>query len=378
MGRRGRGEGSYRETSTGQWQAIASGGFDAAGKRVRPSKTCGTKREALAWLREVHQEITGGTLPRSGTTTLADYLRGWLASTATALDPSTQRTYLRQLGHLLPHCGAVTLAKTRPHDIEQLIAAARAAGCPAYTAGKALAVLKSSLADAVQSGILGKNPAAGVRRPKSDPRPIRPLSAEQARHFLGVAREHRRFALFCLALDAGMRQGELLGLHWPDVDLDAATLRVVQSLDEDMTLRGPARHDRFRLKPPKSARSRRTISLAPGTIQALRELWGRSGCPKTGLVFRPCRSRARTPYVSKHAISTQLQKLLDQAGLPPMPFHGLRHTSATLLLRAGVNVRVVSERLGHQDVGTTLRVYAHVLSDDPALAAASVQAGLYG
>jgi len=185
------------------------------------------------------------------------------------------------------------------------------------------------------------------------------LAPEDILKFLEVAKETRHYTLFYTALHTGMRLGELLGLRWCDVDLDImASLSVVQSLYK--------RSGVCKMVQPKSLRSRRRIALSPslaillrqykGDQQAERILLGRP-LRDSDLVFSDPAGKPLDPSVVSHRFG----KLLHKAGLPHVRFHDCRHSHATLLLKAGVHPKIVSERLGHANIGITLDLYSHIL-----------------
>jgi integrase len=185
--------------------------------------------------------------------------------------------------------------------------------------------------------------------------------------------------LFVLALATGMRQGELLALHWRDVDLEQRVLSVRWSLRYHQGV--------FTVKEPKTRRSRRRIALAEQTVEALRTHRARQlkerlkagkawvGNSWDDLVF--C-SAIGSPLTSNGQVRSTLRRIIRHAGLPMIRFHDLRHTCATLALASNVNPKVVSEMLGHSTVAITLDVYSHVLPDMQQDAAAAVAAMLYG
>jgi integrase len=219
-------------------------------------------------------------------------------------------------------------------------------------------------------------PAADVVKARPDERETQYLTEPQTQRLLEAARSHRLNALFALALGSGMRQGELLGLRWEDVDFGTGALLVRRSLAQ---VRGE-----FILKEPKSKRSRRMIRLPRFALNALmghRQAMLKEGniaapvfCTKTGnfiaksnfirQVFKPLIKRANEMGV-KEANDNGIELSL----LPAIRFHDLRHTHATGLLARGYSIKAVSQRLGHASVELTLRVYAHVLpTDDGVLA----------
>jgi integrase len=187
-----------------------------------------------------------------------------------------------------------------------------------------------------------------------------------------ATREHRMHALYMLVLTTGMRQGELLGLKWADVDLSAETLAVRRSLQSQ-------RGNGLAFTEPKTARSRRSIHLAQKAVAALRahqdrqaferraagEAWTESGlvfCDPTGAPLSPTNETKR------------FQRAVTAAKLPPIPFHDMRHTAASILLSRGVHVKLVSEMLGHSTIVLTLDTYSHVIPAMHADAAAAMDA----
>lgn len=204
-----------------------------------------------------------------------------------------------------------------------------------------------------------RNPCDGVTPPRPARSEMHPLTQEQATAFLAATRDHRHHALYVLALSTGMRQGELLGLRWQDVDLDAGQLGVRRTLQRQ-------REAGLVFSEPKTARSRRTIELSRPAVVALREHrrkqletrlqlgpeWQDHGLVFTGLFGSPVDPSHQTAV---------FKQALKEAGLPVIRFHDLRHTAATLLLSRGVHPKVVSEMLGHTTITLTLDTYSHLV-----------------
>jgi integrase len=214
-------------------------------------------------------------------------------------------------------------------------------------------VLKVALSLAVKWGKVSRNACDGVDKPRAVKRDMKPLSANEARQLLVATRDDRFHALFALALSTGMRQGELFGLSWDDVDLVVGSLRVTRQLIEVS--------GNLKLTPPKTKRSRRTLELTDATVDALvdhRAQMLREGHVAADTVF--CDSRGgllRKSNFRNHIWIPTLKAVpISYRG-----FHNLRHTYATLTLGAGVPVHVVSAVLGHANASTTLNTYAHIL-----------------
>jgi integrase len=190
---------------------------------------------------------------------------------------------------------------------------------------------------------------------------MHPLSAEEARRLLDVARGHRFETLYVLAIHTGMRRGELLGLKWDDVDLENATVRVRRTLTRIDNGR------RLALGPPKNKQSRRTVRLTERAVEALRshlerqlgEIEALGDLYKDqGLVFT---TEAGTLINPSNLRQRSLAPLLKRAGLPQITFHDLRHTCASLLFQRNVHPKFVQELLGHASVAITLDTYSHML-----------------
>ena len=203
---------------------------------------------------------------------------------------------------------------------------------------------------------------------------MQPLSPEQVKVLLEAAHGERLDALYVLAVTTGLRQGDLLGLKWEDIDLEARTLRVRRTLAT--TKGGP------QLTAPKTRGSRRTVRLTQDAVNALRSHLERqlgeidragSLWRENGLVFA---SEAGDPLDRRYVTNHRFKPLLKRARLPMVRFHDLRHTCATLLLGRNVNPKIVSEMLGHASIAITLDTYSHVLPNMQSEAAKAMEDAL--
>ncbi len=218
-------------------------------------------------------------------------------------------------------------------------------------------MLHRALKQAVKWGLVPRNVCEAVVAPRDQREGIiRPLSPEQARTLLSEAARDHLEALYVLALTTGLRQGELLGLSWSDVDLEAGRVRVRRTLG--------VRNGKPTFGQPKTAHSRRTVALTPKAVAVLKRHRGRQRDAHlydvTDLVF--CTSRG-TPIAPTNLIRQSFKPLLKRSGLPNIRFHDLRHTCATLLLGRGTHPKVVQDLLGHAQITLTLDTYSHVLPD---------------
>ena len=220
------------------------------------------------------------------------------------------------------------------------------------------AIIRSALARAERQGIIGYSPCRRVDLPRSKRPEISPLKVDEATRFLTVARTDRLAALWTLALHTGLRQGELLGLRWQDVDLTRGTLTVAQTLQ---VIEGTIEHGRG-----KSDAARRTVPIHPAALETLRQWRARQAEERlrvgpawtdSGLVFT---SRVGTPLFPRN-VSRRFHQLLDAANIDRRGMHTTRHTTASLLLAANEHPKVVQELLGHSQISLTLDTYSHVM-----------------
>jgi integrase len=349
-----------------------------AGKRRQTTRSgFKTRKEAERALAKALTAVDDGDFRRPDSTTVDMYLRTWLAG----LDrkPATLEAYRRVVdSHLVPALGRLRMQHLTPPHIK---AAYRALqddkGLSPTTVQLVHQVLSKALSDAASDGLLAANPAAHVKAPARNTPEMRTWSRQQASRFLRHVDGERLAAMWRLFLTAGMRRGEVAALRWQDVDFDRASLSVRQTgnmIGRVWTVGTPkGRKD-------ASAKSRR-LSLDAGTVEALRRhrtqqlqermAWG-DAWHDHGLVFVREDGRPLNPST----IGQQLTVRARQAELPHIRVHDLRHTYATLALEAGVHPKVVSERLGHANIGITLNLYSHV-SEGMDRDAADRVAGLY-
>ena len=255
-----------------------------------------------------------------------------------------------------PALGGYALDALRPAHVQAFLNAQRRRYSP-RTVAHQLACLRTALQSAVREGSVTRNVGSLVRGPHIPHSEVRPLSQAEAAQFLAHVRGDSSEALYVLALHTGMRQGELLGLRWEDVDLPGAQLHVRKAL----VVGGRYLDD------VKTERSRRTVDLSPAVVASLREhlrrqMVERENNPKRkeqGFVFAgPLGSPLEATSVTR-----RFQSLLAEAGLPRQRFHDLRHAAASIMLANGVLMRQVADILGHSTPTVTANVYSHLGSD---------------
>ena len=377
--RRGNAEGSVYRRKDGRWAASVDLG-QAGGRRRRRSFYGATRAAVAAKLQAAQRTLADG-LPLPGQRqTVGDFLEVWLKdSVARKVRPRTLQRYREIVRlHLTPRVGRVPLAKLTPAHVERMMNDTLAQGASPRSACHCRAVLRTALNVAMRWGLLGRNVAGLAGPPRVPEREIRALSKGDARALLAAVRGDRLEALFTVALALGLRQGEALGLRWPDVDLDAGTVTIQRSLQ---------RFDgEWCFPEPKTTRSRRTVPLPGPVITALREHRARQhqerlrlgpawqGQTWGDLVFA---DEAGGPLSGFH-VSRRFKALLAVAGLPEMRYHDLRHGAASLMAAQGVPARVAMEILGHSQISTTMNIYAHVAPELGRDAADRIGAALWG
>ncbi|WP_327724780.1 site-specific integrase [Streptomyces europaeiscabiei] len=382
---RANGDGTVYQRKDGRWEA--AGYVLAPGntrKRVRVYGT--TRKDALAKLTEKIAASNRGLPVPSAQGSVAAYLTYWLENVAVHhLRENTHTRYAACADrYLTPGLGNRRLTKLTAKDVRTWLNQLRTT-CQCCTRGldarrdeprccaagqcchKLLSpltltyihsVLKSALEHAVREEEIPRNVARKVRTGTPRPRRFEPLSADEARQFLTTAQGHRLHALFELALHTGLRKGELLGLHWEDLDLDTGTAAIRRTLQR-ISAGG------LTALPTKTRASERRIALPTRCAQSLklhreqqqreREAAGTTW-QDSGHVFTTAQGGAIDPTNLTRAFTA----LLRRAGLRRIRFHGLRHSTATLLLEQGVELVVIKELLGHAHIGVTATVYAHV------------------
>ena len=339
-------------------------GYDPETGRPKRRTVYGRTRQEVAEKKaRLIADAKQGLLADPTKETLADYLQRWLETVQKPrVRPNTLAQYETLIRrHIAPALGRLRIDRITPAHLQQLYTDKLAAGLSPSTVRTLHAILHKALGQAVKWGMLPRNPADAVERPRVPRHEFTALTPAQVQALLQAAREDRLYALYVLAVTTGIRLGELLGLTWPDVNLNSGELCVARQLvwvrNTEPTLAGP-----------KTDSGRRTIALPPVAVDALREhrrrqlrerlLAGPAWQDRWNLVFS---TPLGTPINPSNLRNRSFRRLLEKAGLPRVRFHDLRHTVATLLLAAGTNVKAVQEQLGHTTARLTLDVYAHTL-----------------
>ncbi|MGH7883445.1 MAG: tyrosine-type recombinase/integrase [Candidatus Dormibacteraceae bacterium] len=358
-GRRGGGEGSITHRQDGRWEARLDLGW-VGGKRRRKVVYAETRSEVANKLHDLIQERRRlGRLPTETIPTLANFMEGWLTSVKGSLRPQTYAGYERySRQHIIPSLGRIRLDRLTPEQVQEMLDDKLKAGLAPRSIVQIRAILRRALNRAIRSGRLFRNVASLTDPPRIEQHEAHVLTPEEMNRFLVVAAKEELGTLYILALFTGLRQGELLGLNWSDINLEEGQLRVARALQKV--------EGKLKLLPTKTAKSRRVVSLPKAAIVALRlledkreevrALAGRRW-HESELVFT---TRWGTPLNARNVVRS-FKRFLTRLNLPDMRFHDLRHSCATLLLVQGVAPRVVMEILGHSTINVTMNTYSHVL-----------------
>lgn len=367
------------------------------GRRQKWSTFRGTRREAEDYLADQCTDARRGEFIVPTKLTLGQWLDKWLEeSVKPRRSLRTYRAYENAIRtHLKPKLGAIRLQALRPTDVDRFRVESIASGLAPATCRVHHAVLTSALKRAMRDDFVKRNVASlaesfpvsdGPRR-RRRPDDRKAWTVEEARKVLNAAkqRDAQTAAFFALALDSGARKGEILGLRWTDANLTTGALRLERQL-----LQG-GREPQFG---PTKTRKERTLDVSTETLVLLREHKRQQAELKLAnrlhyaagqdLIFaqvwehQGSRSWQLGAPLGSGTVARMLSRLIRATGVQRITVHGLRHTSATLLLRAGIPTHVVQQRLGHSNSGTTLDLYAHVLPDQQADAASRLAKQLWG
>lgn len=350
--KRENGRGSIFQRQDGRWVAKLSVKAED-GSTKRPQRLAQSREHARVLLEELRQQYPGRRVVGSTTITIAEWLTSWLE---TVIRPEqaagTYDSYNRAVrNQITPWLGNVRLRSLQPLQVQDWLVALREAGTGARTRQNAFAVLRAALQEAMTLQIIQLNPCASVRRPKCSRKDIRPFSTDERSRILSATADCRLSAVYRLALTLGMRQGELFGLRWADIDWDAKTLKIEQQAAETAGT--------VEFKPPKTAAGRRTLPLDTTCLEALRNRQKtalKEGHLAAGLVFT---SRNGTVIRRSNFGARHWKPLLKRLEIEHRGFHHTRHTAATMALSAGIPLNTVSGLLGHSSTAITGTTYSH-------------------
>jgi len=356
MAKRGQNEGSIYKRSNGTWRAQIS----LEGKRL--SFTAATRAECHDWLRRTMDLVDRGMTFSKSVYTIGEFLQEWIQAKKNSLRPRPARQYERIIHNdLIPEFGTTKLNQLQLNRFNRYYARLAAEGRGTRTIRLIHSILHSALEGAVQNGLISKNPCHGAILPRYTHKEMKIFNEEQVSIFLIAAESSRYRLIYQLALTTGMRQGEILGLKWEDVDWIKSTI-MVQRQAQVIIGKG------ILITEPKTLASVRKITLGKSILEELQKhcilqeeikadrgkLWR-----ENNLIF----STGNGTPISHRNLSRDFYRIMNSTDLPRLRFHDLRHTAASLMINRGIPIVVVSRMLGHAKPSITLNIYAHCTSE---------------
>ena len=347
-------------------------------RRTRTQTFKGSKRDAEIKLATLIAENSKGNYVDTSKTTVAEFIERWRNDWALShVSAKTFERYSELLrNHVAARIGNVQLQKLRAIHLNELYGVLLRGdeahhALAARTVGHVHRVLHRALGHAHRWGLVQQNVAALVSPPRVASKEIELLTPAQVQTVLEKLKGRAIYPILVTALATGMRRGELLALRWRDVDLDGAVLSVEQSLEQ--TKSG------LRFKSPKTKHGRRRITLPPSAVGVLRDHWkaqqvtrlklGQGKAPAEALVFATWEGKPRSP----NSLTKEWQNAVAAADVPRVTLHSLRHTHASHLIAAGLDVLAISRRLGHGSPTITLGVYGHLFANADDRAASAIE-----
>lgn len=343
------------------WEARATVGYDpGTGKQIQKSVTGKTQREVSQKLTELLKSVNDNSYTPTDKRTVSSWLDAWSVEYLGGVKPRTADSYKSMIErHINPALGALRLVDLRGEDVQRFYNRLQKDGLSPKTIKNIHGTLHKALQQAVKNRYITFNPSDSCELPKAEKAELKPLDDDQIGQFLRAVKGHRHEDLFVVTLFTGMRQGEVCGLMWDCVDLEAGTILVKRQLQSPRK-----KGDGYYLASTKNGKGR-SLTVAPFVVAALRrvkvaqlenrlkygEVW-----EDTGFVF--------TNEIGQHlrpkGVYDEFKRVVEKMGCPGFRFHDLRHSYAVASLRSGDDIKTVQENLGHATAAFTLNTYAHV------------------
>src|SRR6266508_744128 len=361
MSKRGQNEGSIYKRPDGRWTSVINLGYQG-GKLKRQYFYGKTREEVAGKLTEALQKHRQGLPVAFEKQNLGQFLERWLEdSVKPSVRPNTYSSYEQNVRlYLKPHLGSIQLSRLTPQHIQSFMNAQLKEGRSSRLINYQRTVLRCALNEAVKWNLVARNAAAHVDPQRYIKGEIVPLNAEDANKFLEAIKGDPLETVFHVALSLGLREGEILGLRWQDVDLDKRIVHVrcsLQRIDK-----------KLRLVEPKTEKSKRTLPIPDSLLSSLRahrtkqledKLAAGAEWQENGLAFTTSRG---TPLSARNVIRSY-HRLLAKGKLKRRRFHDLRHSCATFLLAKNIPARTVMDILGHSNISLTMNTYSHVMPE---------------
>jgi integrase len=355
-----------KNKKTGKWDFIFDGGTDPLTGKRKQIKRRGfeSKRHATDEMTRIKAEILENEFLDLTQMTYARYMEEWFQERKSRLQKSTFETHSIFYRNVIkPRLGHLKLQQIAPIQIQKFINdLVNDTSYSEHTVHLIFRIVSASLKKAKVLKLIKNNPSNGITLPKIRRKEINVWSLEQVNFFIREAKNIKRLTRchigFLMSIFTGMRQGEVLGLRWKDVDFEAQIIFVRQTLMQNAQIKPGA----------KNEASVRSIHIPYKLVDELKTyrkqvvqeklIHGQSYHDNDLVVC----TRDSKPMIPRN-FRKEFYNLVEKVGLPKIRFHDLRHIHATILIQQNVNVKLISERLGHADIETTLNTYSHVLPD---------------
>ena len=362
--RRANGEGNIRKRADGRWEGRYTAGHDpVTGKQIFKNVLGKSQAEVKEKLTAAIQETAGLDILKAEQYTVETWLQFWLDNFGKmTMRPSTFESYSGNLRvHIKPNIGGIKLTKLRTSDLQKfyskLLTEGRVVrkesekqpkGLSPKTVRNVHIFISTALDKAVAEKLIPYNPAKACTLPKGEHVEMKTLPLDKIAAFFAEAKNSGVYEMYLLEIATGLRRGELLGLKWTDVNYDAGTIYIQRQICRinGVVTEGPL----------KTKNSYRKIVVPADVMQVLKDKQKKDNGASEYVFFSPLTNGPISPDSVLH----MLHRVLDRAGLPRIRFHDLRHTFATMALQNGVDVKTLSNILGHFSAGFTLDTYAHV------------------
>lgn len=348
----------YKNESTGKWEFVFD--YYAQGKRKQVRRRgFKTKRDATDELIRLQKEVQDDEYINANKKTVGEFVQYWL-NNVRKLECEATSFYNNELyfkNHIKPRIGNIKIQELSPMRCQEFVNDMHNQGYARNTIDRVCTMLKLAFDKAIEYKLIKNNPMRTVTLPKRVKSQVNVWTVEQVNHFLTVTKNRRYFCAYALALLTGMRQGEILGLRWQDINFDKKEISVCQTLTH---------YGKEIKNGAKTVSGVRTISISDSLVSILKRQHEKylEFKSKTA-VFVDMDLVIYNLKNGKNIFPGNLTRNyindVKRAKLPHIRFHDLRHTHATMLVQENVNVKVISDRLGHSKVGITLDIYSHVL-----------------
>ncbi|HFJ9262885.1 MULTISPECIES: site-specific integrase [Bacillus cereus group] len=353
-----------KNKQTGKWDFIFNAGADPLTGKRKQIRRRGfeSKRQAMDTMTKLKAEVLENSFIDVTAMTYEKYLEEWFEERRNHLQKTTFDIHFIYYQNVIkPMLGHFKIQQITPLHIQKFVNnLVSEAKYSEHTVHLIYRIVSASLKKAKVMKIIKDNPASGITLPKIKRKEMNIWSLEQVNHFISAAKSIKRLTRcyigFLIALLTGMRQGEILGLRWKDVDMDNQTIYIRQTLTQEAELKAGAKNN-------SSIRSIHISNKLVSELKAHRKLVLEEklllGHNYNDFDLIIC-TRSGKPIIPRN-FRKEFYNLTKKIDLPKIRFHDLRHTHATILIQQNVNVKLISERLGHAEIGTTLDTYSHVL-----------------